>query len=280
MLRLNALSLFAVMTLVALTGCSKSATDSLSPAGGRASGIEALRPTNTPNGFWNRTRLGISGVLFVHASPDAPNVDINLGWLPAARNLAFGQNTPYRFTLSGPRRIQVTVAGTRTTVIDATPTLAPRTFYTVFAIDKVANLAPLVLVDDLTPPAAGKAHVRFVHLSPDAPAVDVAVANGGPVVFGNKSFKDATAFTPLPAGKYDLEVRLAGTNTVVLPLPGIQLDAGRIYTVYAKGLVAGTGAQALGAGIVVNSPFYGYRSDDDAVKQAQNDAAVAAPSQD
>jgi hypothetical protein len=57
-------------------------------------------------------------------------------------------------------------------------------------------------------------------LSPNAPAVDVALT-GGAVVFGNKAFKDYTAFTPLDAGTYNLEVRVAGTSTVALPLPGI-----------------------------------------------------------
>jgi hypothetical protein len=138
-------------------------------------------------------------------------------------------------------------------VIGATVPFQARAAYSVFAVNTVANIEPLLLTDDLTRPAAGKAHVRFVHLSPNAPAVDIAVAGGGPVVFGNKAFKDYTPFTPLPAASYDLEVRLAGTNTVVLPLPGIKLEAGKIYTVFAKGLVGGTGAQALGAQIIVNS---------------------------
>ena len=110
----------------------------------------------------------------------------------------------------------------------------------------------MVVEDNLAAPAAGKAHVRFIHLSPDAPAVDVAVTGGG-VVFGNQSFEDFTAFTPLDANTYNLEVRLAGTSTVVLPLPGIVLTAGKIYTVYAKGFVGGTGAQALGAEIIVKN---------------------------
>lgn len=109
-----------------------------------------------------------------------------------------------------------------------------------------------MLTDDLTAPASGKAHVRFVHLSPNAPAVDVAVT-GGAVVFGNKSFKDYTAFTPLDAGTYNLEVRVAGTSTVALPLPGITLQAGKIYTVFAKGFLGGTGSQALGAQIIANN---------------------------
>ena len=109
-----------------------------------------------------------------------------------------------------------------------------------------------MLVDDLSAPAAGTAHVRFLHLSPDAPAVDITLTDGT-VVFGNKSFRDYTEFTPLTAGSYDLQVRLAGTTTVVLDLPGIALEAGTIYTVFAKGFVNGTGVQALGAEIIVNN---------------------------
>ncbi len=109
----------------------------------------------------------------------------------------------------------------------------------------------MVVTDDLTAPAAGNAHVRFIHLSPDAPAVDITTTTGA-IVFGNKSFKEFTAFTPLATGTYDLQVRLQGTDTVVLDLPGIALADGNIYTVFAKGFVAGSGDQALGAQIIVN----------------------------
>jgi hypothetical protein len=42
---------------------------------------------------------------------------------------------------------------------------------------------------------------------------------------------------------------------VALPLPGITLQAGKIYTVFAKGFAAGSGASAypLGAEIIVNN---------------------------
>lgn len=267
--------LLGLVTIAALaTSCARS-TDTVAPASGVAQDLSAARPETSPDSFWRRTRPGISGVMFVHASPDAPAVDIRLGMLPAARGLAFGENTPYRFTRSGERTIRVNVAATTTTVIEAKPTLERNTFYTVFAADRVANIGPVVLVDDLTPPARGKAHVRFVHLSPDAPAVDVAVAGGGPVVFGNTSFKGSTPFTPLAAGTYDLEVRLAGTNTVVLPLPGVKLEPRHIYTVYARGLVGGSGAQALGAGVIVNSPGFGYGDFGRALAAASDDAATA-----
>jgi len=248
---------------VALTGCGKDganpmAPSSPAPASGDEFSVERARAEAGPAPATAAgASFGVSRILFVHASPDAPAVDINLGWQPVARDLAFPNNTPYRYTWSGARTVKVNVANTATTVISARVTLAPRTYYSVFAVNEVAKIEPLVLVDDLTRPAPGNAHVRFIHLSPNAPAVDVALANGGPVVFGNRSFKNATAFTPLPAGTYDLEVRLAGTGTVVLPLPGITLRDGVIYTVFARGFVGGTGAQALGAQILSNTAARG-----------------------
>jgi len=191
-------------------------------------------------------------VLVTHASPDAPGVDLlvdNSKQNSAA--LTFPNNTGYLQLESGTRNIKVNVTGTSTTVINADLALEKDKNYSVFAIDSVSKLSALVVADDLTAPASGKAHVRFIHLSPNAPAVDVAVTGGG-VVFGNKSFKDYTAFTPLDAGTYNLEVRVAGTTTVALPLPGIVLQAGKIYTVYAKGFLGGSGSQALGAEIIVN----------------------------
>jgi hypothetical protein len=193
-----------------------------------------------------------SRVMVVHASPDAPGVDILVDGSTAVSGLLFAQSTGYVPLNAGDRLVKVRAVPTGDTVISATlPLLAGRD-YTVFAINSVANIEALVLEDDLSTPAAGKAHVRFVHLSPNAPAVDVAVTGGG-VLFGDATFREVQGFAPVDAGTYNLEVRLAGQSTVVLPLPGITLSAGTIYTVYARGFVGGTGSQALGAEIIVNN---------------------------
>lgn len=192
-------------------------------------------------------------VMVTHASPDAPGVDLlidNVKKNSAA--LTYPNNTGYLETESGTRNIKVNVAGTTTTVINADLMLTKDVNYSVFAIDSVSKISAIVFVDDLSAPAAGKAHVRFLHLSPNAPAVDVAVASSGAVVFGNVSFKEGTAFTALDAGTYNLDVRVAGTSTVALVLPAITLQAGKIYTVFAKGFLGGTGVQALGAEIITN----------------------------
>lgn len=190
-------------------------------------------------------------VLVTHASPDAPGVDLLVDNVVAGTNLTFPNSTGYLEVNAGTRNVKVNVTGTSTTAIQANLNLEANKIYSVFAVNNVASIEPLVLVDDLTAPATGKAHVRFIHLSPNAPAVDI-TTNTGAVVFANYTFKKASAFTPLDAGTYNLQVRLAGTSTVVLDLPGITLTSGKIYTVFAKGLVGGTGSQALGAQIIVN----------------------------
>lgn len=187
-----------------------------------------------------------------HASPNAPNVDILVNDAVAATNVAYLSTLPYTELNAGNNRIRVNVTGTSTSVIDATLPFDENKNYSIFAVDSVSKISALRLEDDLSSPAAGKSHVRFIHLSPNAPAVDVAVT-GGPVLFSNFTFKQFSSFTPVDAGTYNLEVRLAGTSTVVLSLPNIQLGDGKIVTLYARGFVGAGGTQALGAGRIDNN---------------------------
>ncbi|HDS00902.1 MAG TPA: DUF4397 domain-containing protein [candidate division Zixibacteria bacterium] len=196
---------------------------------------------------------GSSNVMVIHASPDAPAVDLLVDDFKVnTSGLPFPQNTGYLALSAGDRNFKVNAAGTSTTVIDATATLVPNGNFSVFAVDVLANIMPLVLADDLSAPAAGKAHVRFLHLSPDAPEVDITLPDGT-IVFGQYEFKESSAFTPLDAGMYDLEVRVSGTPTVALNLDNINLESGKIYTVFARGLLSGSGDRALGAEIIVNN---------------------------
>jgi hypothetical protein len=181
-------------------------------------------------------------VRVVHASPDAPAVDVLVNGAKAFTNAPFKGITGYAPLAAGSYKVQVVPTGATTpVVIDATLDLKANTDYTVVAMGKLANIGPVVLVDNNAAPAAGKAHVRIVHASPDAPAVDIAL-KGGAVLFKNLAFKAASEYLPVDAGTYDLEVRAAGTTTVALPLPGIKLEAGKIYTFFAMGLLSGAPA--------------------------------------
>jgi hypothetical protein len=191
----------------------------------------------------------------LHASPDAPAVDVYLDGSEAISDLAFDEITDYVSVPSGSHTVEVFPAaadGTGDAVITADVTLSADTDYTVAAVGALADIEPLVLVDDNSAPPAGQARVRFVHASPDAPAVDI-FAEGVGVIISGAAFKDASEYLTVPALTYNLEVRAAGTETAALALPGIALEGGNVYSAFAVGLLEGE--PALSAKLTVDATF-------------------------
>ena len=206
-----------------------------------AAASHAATPLNALLSLDNATANpgGVARMRVVHNSPDAPNVDIIVNGGVALANVPFGAISDYLSVPGGPYNVKVSPAGASDTgpyVIDADVVLTAGTDYTVIASDVLAEIYPAVLVDDNSTPAAGNSRVRFFHGSPDAPAVDIALI-GGPVLIANAPF-GADATITVPAGTYDLEVRVAGTTTEVLQLRGLTFADGAVYTAYASGLVA------------------------------------------
>jgi hypothetical protein len=179
-------------------------------------------------------------VRVVHASPDAPAVDVYLNGNKALTNVPFFAASDYLDVPAGLHDIKVTPTGdANTTVIDAKGVAVEAgKAYTVAAVGKVAEIKPAVLADNLAAPAPGKAHVRVVHASPDAPAVDIKV-KGGPTLISSLAFPKDSGYNPVDAGSYDLVVTPAGSDAVALDLAGTQLEAGKIYDIFAVGLLNG-----------------------------------------
>lgn len=195
-------------------------------------------------------------VMVIHASPDAPGVDLYVDDAKVNTTaLNYPNNTGYLEVEDGARNIKVTPAGAGigSAVINGNVTLDEDQAYSIFAANTLSNIEPVILVDDLTEPASGKAHVRFVHLSPDAPAVDI-VVQSGPTLFSDIEFKESTSFTPVDAGTYTLEVRATGSSTAVLTT-NVQLANGGIYTIFAKGFASppSGNSNSLGAEVIVNN---------------------------
>lgn len=176
----------------------------------------------------------------VHASPDAPAVDVLVDGAAALTNFAYPDATEYLQLPAKTYRVQIAAADNREVVVfDAPLTLEAGKAYTVVAaglLNGSPAFAPIVLMDDLSNPGADKVRVRFVHASPDAPAVDIAVA-GGPTIFSDVAFGQYKDIV-VDAGSYDLAVRPTGTTTDVLMVPAT-LEAGKVYTVLAIGQVGG-----------------------------------------
>ncbi len=198
-------------------------------------------------------------VRVLHASPDAPAVDVYLddAIVDALTNVPFGTISGYLDIPSGAHNVKVYATGTTSgPVIDADVTVAAGQRYTIAATNAVASITAQVIEDNPTPTCA-TAQVRVVHLSADAPAVDVATAGSAPVdaVVKNLAYPNASDPLALPAGSYDLEVRLAGTTTVALALPGVAVEACKSYSVFAIGSAAtpAVGGNALQVAVAVDA---------------------------
>lgn len=198
-------------------------------------------------------------VILVHTSPDAPAVDVLMnGTKVTTTPLAFPNSIGYLAVPvgSGNPTFALQVPNTTTVIpvpANALPTLVAGRKYTVFVTGELTKgTLDFKAVEDVFTADSTKPTLRFAHMSPDAPAVDILLVTGMgdyPVpTLQNKSFKDVTGFVNGLAGTYPIKVRVTGTQTIALTVPSFTFTNGKVITIFANGLAAGT--PALSAGVI------------------------------
>lgn len=206
---------------------------------------------------------GQARVYVIHASPDAPAVDVRSGDTVLLRRLAFGEaNTRSPLEVpAGSIPIQVTATGTTNAVIDATLDLVANRIYTVLATNRLAAITPLILQalpQRAAPaPVAPTGFVRVTHASADAPGVDIYL-NGNRAI-ENLAFGKATDLIELPADNYTVAIRPAGAAANSAPVfeTSLNVPANRTTEVVAMGLLNGSPEFMLGAYTVARSATNG-----------------------
>jgi Domain of unknown function (DUF4397)/Fasciclin domain len=184
----------------------------------------------------------------VHASSDAPAVNILVDGATAFSGANFRDATPFAKVPAGNRNIKVQLASNGATAINADLDLADGTDYTVLAINKVANIGPLVLNDindGNSKPGNGKTKVRLVHAAADPAAATVDVYITAPhseLKNTNPTIKDFSKFLEVAAGHYQVRITLPGTKTVVIDTGSLNLESGKLYTGIAVDPKPGTSA--------------------------------------
>ena len=174
-------------------------------------------------------------VRVIHASPDAPAVDIYVNDSMVVENLAFGSGTDFAPLPSGnDREIKIVPTGSPIDdpVFETTVDLGPGKAYDVIAVDMVDNLDAIVENVDLSAVPEGQARLRVIHTAPDVDGVDVVVTDG-PELYTGVDFKDTTDYTVLDAGTYDLQVKSG--DDVLIRVPEFTVEAGQVYDVIAIG---------------------------------------------
>jgi hypothetical protein len=177
-----------------------------------------------------------ASVRLVHASPDAPNVDIFVDGQLVASDLGYFAVSEPLAVAPGEHDIQVAPAGDGfdEAILSQKVDLIGGEAYTVFALNQFANLEALVLEDQDSALAPGKARVRIVHASHNAPLVDVKLANSTTPLLTEQYFRQAD-YLVLDKGDYTFEIAPAGTPDVFLITPPLRLESGWSYTLVVTG---------------------------------------------
>jgi hypothetical protein len=185
--------------------------------------------------FLLRETSNNSFVRVLHASPNAPAVDIYINDKLTIRRLPFKGFSSYLRVPAGKYNIKVFPAGkTDTPVINTNVDIPARSILTAAAIGTLPNISLLPIPEPVFNRKPGRAYVRFVHLSPNAPNVDV--VTGGKKLFSNVGYKKATDYVEVKPGVYNFNVTVSENGQNALTVPNIRLLPNRIYSIYAVGL--------------------------------------------
>lgn len=187
----------------------------------------------------------VSALSIVHASPGTEAFDFITENEFVSRPFKYAgpfkyaQRTAYNEFYSGIRNVSIYEANSTTdTLRTGKINLEAQKYYTLFIIGPATAPEFLLVKDSLEVPAAGKARVRFINLSPDAGSFDL-VSDGTNNLFTNTVYKMSTSFVNVDGNKtYDFEIKKSGTTKA--SLQDVELKSGFNYTIWAKGLEAAT----------------------------------------
>lgn len=194
-----------------------------------------------------------ANLMVIHASPDAPAVGIKIDTsFVKGSMVTYPGNTGYLKVNSGKRNLSLVDAMTKANVLPSdSVNLGPNKFYSLFAINVADSLEYLFAEDVFPAKDTTLAYVRLMHLSPDAPAVDITASSSSFRTDAPLAFKQSTGFLPIPQGTYQFNVRTAGTQFNILQTQAITLTKGKVYTVFVHGLFYSS-TSSLGAEVITN----------------------------
>lgn len=200
----------------------------------------------------NTEPIEAAGIGFIHASPGTGALDFAVD-NRKLNTFTYTKDLGYYTGYPGVRLIGVVKKDSTKYITSDNFTLKPGTFYSIFVVDTLKSTKLLALEDDLTAPAADKAKIRFVNLSPRSTALDLSIAGADTALVKNKAFKEFSKFTSVtPNAAYTFEVKQTGTTAATASLPAVKIEAGKIYTIWAKGLASATDSTKFGLSIMLN----------------------------
>lgn len=195
----------------------------------------------------------IASILFVNTSIDQTDVDVYANGALTYSQLNFPDSTGYLGIDAPVTRLGLAIESD--TLLSVAAGFSPNSRHSVFIWDtSAANLQLSAVPDSFPATHPGYALLRFLNFSPSVESVDLYSVTSGQDLFTGRYFDEtdvfSTSFVACPAGTFDLELRSPGTFIAIATLNGLTLQAGKAYTLFARGKVGVVGDRTLGIGVV------------------------------
>ena len=171
-----------------------------------------------------------------HASPDAPNLDIYTEATRINNNpLEYSTTFPYSPFYVGNRKLKFKPQNASNTLLETEFTLVKDKVYSLFLVNKAAEIDALKVEDIWDEPNSDKAQVRLAQLSPDTGDIEVLI-NDSTLPFGDKNeYLEITDFEELSKGKIKVTVKSKATGETLLTVNDIEIRGNRVYTLVVRG---------------------------------------------
>jgi hypothetical protein len=198
----------------------------------------------------------ISYLSLVNATPTLGtfNAYVDQTKITNAGPLSFASAVSYFQAAPGSHTVKFTTASSTDALISKSITLDVNKAYSLFLINKAPNLDYLLTPDQINNAASDKAFVRFINLSPDAPALNLNVKDVATALIADQAYKAVSNFIETEAKSYIFQLKNKATGNAVGENDlTFELKAGKTYTVMAVGMVtAGEADQKVQLKVITN----------------------------
>ena len=182
--------------------------------------------------------LPVGKIRALHASPDAPNVDVYVNGVRRLEDVAYQQASRNLQFAVGDYQVDLNVTGTDNTVLSETFTIGAGDLITLIAANEVDSLEYLAVEENGSSVTAGNARVNVVHGSPSAGDVDIYVsAYGDPLpdtpTLDDVPFKASSSLGEVPEGTYQVRITGSSSTDVVFDSGPLELNSGDNLTAVA-----------------------------------------------
>ena len=189
-------------------------------------------------------------IRFLNASPVETRVDIYANGRRVAADLRYQHFTEYMKLFPGWYRIAIYRAGTVTNPLTVLRLqVQSGGIYTVAVTGLADALSTLTIEDSHRYLSPNRAYIRFVQLSPTAPAMDVYWDDR--MVLSDLRYEEISRYLTTAPGSHNLKLRETDTGKILVEHPKVNLKGGKAYTVYV------VGSRADRAGLQVLIPLEG-----------------------